>query len=194
VDLHGFGHRCRDLALDRQYVLQVAVKGLGPFLEACSGLHQLGADPHPAVGPPDTAVQQVGHAQPGADLATVGCTALELEGRGPGDHLQQLDARQGVDQLFGQAVREIVLGQIAAQIGEGQDGYAVWRGSAAAAKGPPGACAGQGRKAANARQNAPAAGGEPCSRSSRCGRLDAFGIKGLQQSMMGGIAGVSTPG
>ena len=57
------------------------------------------------------------------DLADVELHPLDGERRGPGDDPDPLEAGQGVDELLGQALAEIILVLGRAHIGEGKDGH-----------------------------------------------------------------------
>jgi len=66
------------------------------------------------------ASEQGADAQGFADFAQVGVLALELEGRGAADHLHAVDARQRIEDLFRDAVREEFVLRIGRHVHEGQ--------------------------------------------------------------------------
>ena len=94
------------------------------------GIHQLRGDPHAVAFLAHIAFDQVADAEALADLADVLAAVLEREGRGAGDDLQLRAIRQAIDELFGQAVAEVLVVRVVAAIDEGQyrDGEAAGRG------------------------------------------------------------------
>ncbi len=91
-------------------------------MEPAFDVDQLCRDPHAIVGLSDTALQQGRDVELFADHAQVLGLALELKGGGPAGHAQVANAGKGVDQLFGEAVREVLLVALRAHVGERQHG------------------------------------------------------------------------
>src|SRR5262249_41394337 len=111
-----------DLVLDGEDVRQLAVVRLRPEVVAVGDVDQLGADPQPVAGLADAALQDGADAELFADLADVLVAALEGEGGGAGGDVQPLDPGQGADQLLGQAVAEVLVLGVGAEVAERQDG------------------------------------------------------------------------
>jgi hypothetical protein len=121
-DAQRLGDRSRDLVLDHEHVVDVAIEALGPQVIAVGDVHQLRADAQAVAGLADAALEHRLHVQSLADLAHVDLRALELERRGPRHDRQPLDAGERADQLLGHPVAEILLVGIVGQVGEGQHG------------------------------------------------------------------------
>ena len=120
LGLQRVGDGLADLRLDREGVVELAVVGLGPDVEAVLHADQLGGHPQPVAVAPDAALDHVGDAQPLADLAQVLVLALEIEGRGAAGDLQVRHLGQAVDHLLGQPVGEIVANPLGAERHERQ--------------------------------------------------------------------------
>ena len=109
-----------DVVLHREDVVQLAVVLLGPDVLAAPGVDQLAGDAQPPAGRAHAALQHVAHAEVARDLAHVDRAALVGEGRVAGDHEQPAQPGERGDDVLGDAVGEIVLLGIAAEIGERQ--------------------------------------------------------------------------
>ncbi len=109
-----------DLVLQREQIAEVAVEPLRPELRAGCGIDQLDVDPHFLAGTLDAAFDDIAHAELAADLARVDLLALVGKGGVAGDHHAALDPRQVGGQIVGDAVGEIFLLRIVAEIGERQ--------------------------------------------------------------------------
>ena len=102
-------------------------------------LDQLGRDPDPGAGLADAALEHVADAEVAADLLHPRGLGLVGHDRVARDHAQLLEAGQLGDQVLGQAVGEVVLLGVAAEVRERQDRNRGQRGW------PPGAGAAVGR-------------------------------------------------
>jgi hypothetical protein len=71
-------------------------------------------------GTADTAFEHVRDVQLACDLAELRILAFEGECRVSGGHAQVLDLTQGIQDLLGQAVAEVLVLLISAQVGEGE--------------------------------------------------------------------------
>ncbi len=109
-----------DLLLNREDVLDLAIVGLGPEAPAVGGVGELHGDPEPLPHPADRTLEDDGHLQPFADLPHVERLAFEGEHRGARGHAESLHLHQGVDQLVGNPVAEVLVVGISAGIHEGQ--------------------------------------------------------------------------
>jgi hypothetical protein len=75
---------------------------------AAGHIHHVYRNSQPVLGFADAAAQHVLHAEALAEDAHV-IVGLEIEGGRARDHLQLLDARQGVDQLLGDPIAKVPL-------------------------------------------------------------------------------------
>jgi hypothetical protein len=114
-------NRARDLVLDRENVVQLAVVPLSPAVGAGHGIDELRRDPDAVAAPPDAAFQHVTCAQLPADLSEIDRLALVLEGRISPDDQEVGKARQFGCNVLGNAVAEIVLLRVGIEIGERKD-------------------------------------------------------------------------
>ena len=119
-DLQLPDHVGRDLVLDGEDVVELAVVGLRPQLGAGRRIDQLHGDPHRVAGPAHRAFQYVRHVQGAGDVGDRHVLALERERGGTRRHLQLRNLRQQVQQVLGDAVGEIVLVLVGTHVDEGQ--------------------------------------------------------------------------
>ena len=89
---------------------------------AQAGVHELGGDPNVPAGFPYAAVQHVVCAKLAADVLNPDRLPLEDEARVAGDHRERAPGAQRADQVLGQAVGEVLLIGIAAQVQEREHG------------------------------------------------------------------------
>ena len=82
VSLSCFDHRGRDLVLDREDVVELAVVGLRPQVRVGAGADQLRGDPHRVARLAHGAFEHVRHVQRARDLRDRDLFALERERRG----------------------------------------------------------------------------------------------------------------
>ena len=111
-----------DLVLQGEEVRHVGVVAMGPDLQAGRGVAQLGPDPEVLPRAPDAAVEHVAHAEVAADLLRVDRLAAVGERRGAGRDEQPPQAREAGDDVLGEALGEILLAGVLAEVGEGQHG------------------------------------------------------------------------
>ena len=112
---------CDDLVLHAEEVGQGLVEALGPEMRSGLGLDQLHVDAHAASAALHAAFEDVAHVELAPDLFEIDGPALVGEGRAPADDERARDAREVGGQALGDAVDEILLLGIAADVGEGQD-------------------------------------------------------------------------
>lgn len=110
----------RDLVLNREDVRELAVVRSGPKMRVGRDVDELRGDPDVAASSANTAFEHVIDAERGSDRFQIRVSASERERRRAGRHVQAGDVREHVQQLFGDAVAEIVLGGIGADRREGQ--------------------------------------------------------------------------
>ena len=82
----------------------------------------MGGDANAVAAPPYAAFEHVAHPQFAPDLADIGCFALVLEAGVAGDDEQLGEPGQLGDYVFDDAVDQILLLWIGAQVGERQHG------------------------------------------------------------------------
>src|SRR5262249_2226934 len=107
--------------LHRKDIVKVAVVTLGPYVIACLRFDQLRGNAQSFAGTSDTSFDDVLDAQFAPDAPDIDCLVSELERRVSRNHEQRTEPRQLRDDVFGDAVAEVLLLWIAAQVGEGQD-------------------------------------------------------------------------
>ena len=108
-DLELLDHVGRDLVLDREDVVELAVVGLRPQVRVGAGLDQLRRDPYRVARLAHRAFQHVRHVQRARDLRDSDLLALERERRGARRHLQLRNLRQQVQQFLRDTVGEVLL-------------------------------------------------------------------------------------
>ena len=113
-------HRLRDVVLHREDVVECTVVGLRPQVIAVSYLDELHRDPHPAARLAHAAFEHRGDVERLADLGHGGRLALEREGRGTRRDPQPTDLSEHVQQLVGEAIREVLVFRVVAAVDERQ--------------------------------------------------------------------------
>lgn len=110
--------RPADLVLDGQDVAQLPVILLRPQLRLVAGADQLHADADPVGVPADAPLHREVHAELPPDLRDALRAALVGHGRGTGDHSELVrgDAPEVGDRLLGEAVAEVLLLRVAAEV------------------------------------------------------------------------------
>ena len=121
LQLQGRHDRQGDLVLQLEDIAHLAVVALRPHLIAIGCVDQLHGDPEAIAGAPDAAVEHAGDAEGLRDSADIDRLALERECRRACSHLQRVNLRQRVQQLFGKAVAEVLVIDVRAHVGERQD-------------------------------------------------------------------------
>ena len=89
-------------------------------MAAIRGRNQLGRHADPVACPAHAPFEHVGHAERLRDVAHILILALERERRSARDHFQSLDLRQRIDDFFSEAVTEVFVLPVSAQIGKRQ--------------------------------------------------------------------------
>src|SRR5262249_850555 len=105
----GRGDRVGEFVLDREQIPYLPVVPVSPNVRARYGIDELCTDADPICRPAHTALDQVLHAQPAADFRDPHWLAAKYEGGIAGDDEQLPKARQLGDDVFGDAVAEILL-------------------------------------------------------------------------------------
>ena len=111
-----------DLVLNREDVSHFAIVPLGPEMVAVGDVDELCGDANPPAGAPHATLEHRGDVELLTDAAEIEVLALEGEGRCPRRHAQAGQLGQGVDDLLGDAIGEILVLGVAADVGEGQHG------------------------------------------------------------------------
>src|SRR5262249_9185804 len=112
-------NRARHLILDRENVMYFAVIPLGPAVGAGHGIDELRRNADAITAPLDASLQYVPCAQLPADLPDIDRLALVLEARIARDDQELGEPRQLGDDVISNAVAEIVLLRVAAEVCEG---------------------------------------------------------------------------
>jgi hypothetical protein len=108
------------LVLQIEYVLGRTIETVCPEVGRAGRVDQLPGDPHSICRLAHAAFEQIADAELATDLPDIDGTSLVSEGRVAGDHEQRSEARQGGRDLLDDAVGEILLLGIAAQVLERQ--------------------------------------------------------------------------
>jgi hypothetical protein len=114
--------RAGNFVLDGEDVVQLAVEAFRPQLETTLRVDELRRDSHLLAVFADAAFDHVRDSQPLRDRAHVRRVVLERKCRAARHDLQAGCAREAVDEFLSEPVTEILVGGIAADVGEGQDG------------------------------------------------------------------------
>jgi len=83
---------------------------------------ELGGDAQAVAGPLHAAFQHGGDVELAAYGADIGVLSLELERGAACDHAQSTDFREGVDEVVGEAVAEVLVFFFGAEVHEGKHG------------------------------------------------------------------------
>ena len=96
----------------------MSVVAFGPELDARSRFDELGCDAKTVTRPAHAALDEERHAKPTGDFREIDGLMLESKGRVAGDDEQRPEAGEAGNDLVGDAVTEIALRTVAAQVGE----------------------------------------------------------------------------
>ena len=110
-----------DFVLHVEEIGHRLVEPLRPEMVAALGVDELDIDAHPGAGALNAALEDIANVQLAPDLLQIDALALVGESRVAPDHEGAGDARQIGGQALGDAIDEIVLLRVAADIGERQD-------------------------------------------------------------------------
>ena len=115
---HARGH----LILQLEDIIESAIETVGRDMRPGGRVDQLRGDAHSARCPAKAAFQHVAHAQVAADLPHVHCSVLVSKARVARDDEEPANARQCRDDVLQDAVGEVFLLRVTAQVHEWQDG------------------------------------------------------------------------
>ena len=117
------GHdRARDLVLQREHVVELAIVPLRPDVAPVVRRRELRGDAQAVVRLPDCALEHDGHAEQGADGANILRLAFEGEDRRTRGDAQAFDLGERVDQLVRDAIAQVFVVRIHAGVHERQHG------------------------------------------------------------------------
>ena len=119
LELGGDGER--NLVLDGEDVVDLALEGFGPDVVAVFGIDKLRGDANPVAGLTHAALKHGVYVERPADLRDVLVLAFELKGRGSGRDLETLGLGQHIQNLLGDAIGEILLIALGAEVGKRED-------------------------------------------------------------------------
>jgi hypothetical protein len=89
---------------------------------AIGGVDELRRDADAASRAPDASLEHHGDAERVGDPANVVCLTAKRKRRRAGDHFQSRHVREEVDDLFGEAVAEVIIVSVGGQIRERENG------------------------------------------------------------------------
>src|SRR5688500_11283047 len=112
----------RDVVLDREHILHLAVVSLGPEVVSVRYVHELRSDAELAPHLAYAALEHSRDLELPPNLTDVLVLSLEGERRRPGRHTKRLDLAQCVDDLFGHTVGEVFVLRIGTHVRERQHG------------------------------------------------------------------------
>ncbi len=115
-----FGHRDGDLTLNGEDILQLAIVRFGPDGTAIGGIDQLGDDAHAVALSAHAPFEQVRYSQLLTNGPAVVGLSLKKKRRAAADDLEPRNFGENRDQLFREAVREIVIAWVAAGVDQRQ--------------------------------------------------------------------------
>src|SRR5262245_54643718 len=110
-----------DLVLDQEYISHLAIELIGPNVGASLGVDELRRNAEIVASAPNAALEHIAHAELAPELGNVFRLPLVLEGRIAREHTQVARSRQLGQDVLSQAVAEILLARVPAQIDEGED-------------------------------------------------------------------------
>ena len=115
-------NRAGDLVLHVENVCDLAIVAFRPDMKPAGRIDQLRHDSHTSARLAYAAFQQMAYIQPPGDVSDLDRFALERERRGSSGDVKALDLREGIDDLFRDAVAEVLIVGVRAHAGEWQDG------------------------------------------------------------------------
>src|SRR5262245_37085985 len=111
----------RNFVLEREHIARIAVEPLCPQMHIGLGIDQLGTDADLVARSPATASEYIAYAQLTTNLLGVDRLVAIGERGVARDYQHVREPRQIHCQIFGDAVREILLLGVAAEVRKGQD-------------------------------------------------------------------------
>ena len=130
-DTERLGNGLRDVVLEGEDIAHLPVVPLAPHVPAIRGRDQLGRDADASTRPPHAAFEHVRDVERLGNPPHVLVFAAECERRRSCDHLEPGRLCQQVDDLFGEAIAEVVLVLVRTHVGERKHGDRTRRGHAA---------------------------------------------------------------
>ena len=120
LNLQGIRNRLRDIILDGENVSHLAVIPFRPEMRLIGYLNELSGDPNAIARSPDAAFENRSYSEPLTDGAQILFLAAKGKCRCASDHPQLRNLGKSVDNLFGQAVAEVLVFLVGAQVHEGE--------------------------------------------------------------------------
>ena len=127
LGLQGVGDSFGDLALDTEDVGELAIKGIGPQMRIAGHLDELDGDAHLIGGFLDAAFKDVRYAKLLRDFGEIARFALITLRRRARDHFQIRNLREPREDFFPDAIREVGVRFVFAQVFEWKHGDAFLR-------------------------------------------------------------------
>ena len=122
ADLQTLGDRPGDLLLDREHILGLAVEPLRPEVIPIRHIDELRGDPQLCPCLTHAALEHRAHREFVPDDAQILTLPLERERGRPTRHSQPRQLSEGVDDLFRNAVAEVLDLRVGAHVGEREHG------------------------------------------------------------------------
>src|SRR5262249_21582718 len=112
----------RNFVLDGKDVFQCSIVTFGPAVSPRAGIDQLCSNADAVTDPADATLEHIVHAKFPRDDTGVWGLALVLEARVPGDHEQFGEPGKLGDDIFRDAIAEVILVLVTRNIRKGKDG------------------------------------------------------------------------
>ena len=120
-DFECFDDGLGDFVLHRKDIRHLTVEAIGPELRSVRGVDELRRDADSIACPPHAPFEDCEHVERFRDSSDVLILASEREGGGTGDDAQPGDASQRVEDFLREAVAEVFVFLVRAEVGERQD-------------------------------------------------------------------------
>jgi len=120
--LQGVRDRLRYFILDSENIVHLAVVAFGPEMGFVGDSDELGGDANAISGAAHAAFENGAHFEPVANAAQVALLSAKGKSGRTRDYSKLWNLGEGVQNLFGQAIAEVFIFLVAAQIGEGENG------------------------------------------------------------------------
>src|SRR5438552_18538482 len=116
------GDRAGQLVLRRENVLHLPIVGCRPAGRAVARVDESDLEAKPRADPPESALEDVGHAKAVGDTPHVDGSPLEPEDGGAGDHAHLAELGENPGQLLGHAISQSGVAGVGAEIREREYG------------------------------------------------------------------------
>src|SRR5258708_4546403 len=121
LHLQGVGNRAGDIVLDGKNIRHLAVITFRPQMRFIGYLDKLRRDPNAIARSAHASLKNGSYSEPFTDCTQILFFATKGKRRSASDHSQLRHFRQGVYNLFGQAIAEVFVFLVRAQVQEGEN-------------------------------------------------------------------------